>query len=354
MISAPVHGRDTGVLVATLRERTLATLRPMLAGARRCALVDFPDHLNVGDSAIWLGAVAVLRHLGVEIRYRCDTRLYDPVHLRRALGDGIIVINGGGNFGDVWKRHQRLRETVIQDFPDVPIVQLPQTIHFRERETLEAARRILDAHPRLTLVVRDQKSLEFARTQFQATSVLCPDMAFSLGPLQRPLPSRADLLWLRRIDEESARQQAGSAPPAAIVCDWLDGPLPRWRRARVKLHGWNSSGLLNRAVAAAYEGQAGSRLDAGCRLLAQGRVVVTDRLHAHILCLLLDIPHVILDNSYGKLRRVVDTWTAGAPRFRWAESPADAWGVAAELLAEVPPHTAETREARLRRAAEGE
>ena len=352
MISAPLHGGDTGALVETLRERTLATLGPILAGARRCALVDFPDHLNVGDSAIWLGAVAVLHHLGIDIRYRCDTSAYDPVRLRKSLGDGIIIINGGGNFGDVWKRHQRLREAVIRDFPDVPNIQRPQTLNFGNRDTLDDARRILDAHRRLTLIVRDEVSLEFVKTHFQATSVLCPDMAFSLGPLRRPTAPRADVLWLRRADHEAAAEQPATPPAGTIVCDWLDGPMPLWRRARRKLDRGHSSWLSRRALAAAYEGQARSRLKVGCRLLAQGRVVVTDRLHAHILCLLLDIPHVVLDNSYGKLRRVSGTWTAAAPRVRWAESSADTWDAAAELLGEVdtdPAHARLTSRATSRR-----
>jgi pyruvyl transferase EpsO len=50
------------------------------------------------------------------------------------------------------------------------------------------------------------------------------------------------------------------------------------------------------------------RLRRGIRLLTQGRRVVTDRLHAHILCVLLDMPHAIIDNSYGKLSSFVETW----------------------------------------------
>jgi pyruvyl transferase EpsO len=77
--------------------------------------------------------------------------------------------------------------------------------------------------------------------------------------------------------------------------------------------------------------QARQRLRAGCHLLSRGRVVITDRLHAHILCLLHGIPHVLLDNSYGKVRRVHETWTAGAPQVRWATSPQEAIGIARSL-----------------------
>ncbi|WP_276524270.1 polysaccharide pyruvyl transferase family protein, partial [Enterobacter hormaechei] len=43
------------------------------------------------------------------------------------------------------------------------------------------------------------------------------------------------------------------------------------------------------------------RVERGLRLLSRGERIVTDRLHGHILSLLLGIPHVVLDNDYGKL-----------------------------------------------------
>ena len=59
-------------------------------------------------------------------------------------------------------------------------------------------------------------------------------------------------------------------------------------------------------------------------MLAAGHTVITDRLHGHILSLLLGIPHVVLDNSYGKVRAFYETWTRDAPIVRWAETAADA------------------------------
>jgi pyruvyl transferase EpsO len=36
--------------------------------------------------------------------------------------------------------------------------------------------------------------------------------------------------------------------------------------------------------------------------------VVTDRLHAHLLCLLLGLPHVVLNDRHGKVRGYWETW----------------------------------------------
>jgi pyruvyl transferase EpsO len=75
---------------------------------------------------------------------------------------------------------------------------------------------------------------------------------------------------------------------------------------------------------ARYDAAAGARVARGCRLLSSGRVVITDRLHAHLLCLLLGIPHGVLDNTYGKLARFLDTWTGEAALVRRFASPDEA------------------------------
>jgi Polysaccharide pyruvyl transferase len=45
------------------------------------------------------------------------------------------------------------------------------------------------------------------------------------------------------------------------------------------------------------------RLVYGIDLLSKGAIVVTDRLHAHILCCLLNIPHFVFDSLGGKSPR---------------------------------------------------
>jgi pyruvyl transferase EpsO len=326
---------ETATIIERLRDQVRATVFPLAAGYETCALLDFPDHSNVGDSAIWAGAVAALGDAGIDIRYRCNPETYDRRHLRRSVPAGPIFINGGGNLGDVWRRHQRLREQVLRDFPERPIVQLPQTVHFQHPENLDAARRAFDGHVNFTLLVRDHVSLELVRSEFRARNALCPDMAFYLGRLPREQPPDVDILWLRREDRESAG--TGAVPSDVLVCDWLDERIPALRRVRRVLRPLasrepRSLGVMGRALGAAYDRQAQQRLREGCRLLARGKVVITDRLHAHILCLLLGIPHVLLDNSYGKVRRVHDTWTADAPHVRWAASPAEAVTAARSLL----------------------
>nr|KAG5697702.1 hypothetical protein BaRGS_000587 [Batillaria attramentaria] len=70
----------------------------------------------------------------------------------------------------------------------------------------------------------------------------------------------------------------------------------------------------------------------GLLFLQRGRVVVTDRLHGHILCVLLNIPHVLLDNADNKLSSYYNTWTRGLANTRLTDNPQDAARLAMKLL----------------------
>jgi pyruvyl transferase EpsO len=319
-------------LVESLRKAIDDVLGPTLAGTRRVALLDFPAHANVGDSAIWLGTLAYLRENGKRVCYTCDHETYSRDTLAERLGDGVILLSGGGNFGDIWKHPQRLRERVVSDFPDTPIVQLPQTIKFHDERELERARAIFDAHPSLTILVRDRRSLGFAEQNFRAPAMLCPDLALWLGHLARSSPPTKPVVWLARTDRESA---AGSPPAGIETTDWLDEPLTPGLRLESFLRELvvehpRTERTLRSALSRVADHAATTRLRRGCATLSAGRVVITDRLHAHILSLLLGIPNIILDNSYGKVRDFHETWTSGSDIVTMATSPEHARSLAAE------------------------
>jgi len=319
-----------------LRQRIEEALSPLLQGYRTCALVDFPNHPNVGDSAIWLGQETFLRASGLRVVYRCDFASYSMRRLAARLPQGLILLCGGGNFGDLWPQHQRFRETVVQDFPRHRIIQLPQSLCFTDSRNLQRARTILDQHPNLTLAWRDLQSLEISRKEFRAPSILCPDMALALGPLHRPTAPSARIVWLARTDLESKYDRFPILAHGVEQVDWLtDTPnravrldhLYRCLLARYP----NRLRFLWGAVAFNYQELARARLARGLRVLARGKVVITDRLHGHILSLLLGLPNVALDNSYGKMRAFHATWTTQSAITHWADSPEIALKKAVDL-----------------------
>ena len=322
-----------GPLIHRLQKSIKDTLSQVVP-AGPLALVDYPGHANVGDSAIWLGEAAYLeRELGLCPAYACSLADYSAATLKECLPSGAILIHGGGNFGTLWRKRQDFRIDLMERFPDRPIIQLPQSIHFSDDESVAETARAIHKHGRFTLLVRDRKSYDFAAAKLDCPVHLCPDMAFYVGPTER-VPPKVDLLYLLRTDHE----QVGTLRPpdteeTRIVTDWLTES--RHRRRLTTLGSVARSVLAGRRAAArageTYKALAWSRYRRGAKILSQGQLVITDRLHAHIMSILLDIPHVSLDNSYGKLGSFIAAWTGDFSGLRQAATMEDAIVRAREL-----------------------
>jgi pyruvyl transferase EpsO len=307
----------------TLRAQISHVLDQLIPVNSSCVLIDFPHHGNVGDSAIWLGEIAYLKSRKCKIKYICDWNNYNQAALKSAVGKNIILLHGGGNFGDLYPTHQKLKEKVISNFPDNRVVQFPQSIHFADEVNLAKSQACLSRHKDFHFLVRDTTSLKLAQQHYDNPTYLCPDMALMLD--LKPLKSQsktADVVVLSRTDEEKAAHlTAGTgAQLNSVVMDWLDEPEPKhewlydWSHRRL---GWGSSKIppfiLNKLALMAANAMARQRLARGLDLLGQGHVVVTDRLHAIILSWLGGTPVYFVDNNYNKLSNFVNTWQLCGP-----------------------------------------
>lgn len=326
----------------SLTDRIVQTLRQVIPAGEACALLDHPDHPNVGDSAIWLGERRFLRANGNRVAYSCSTKTYDEARLRAALPSGTVLIHGGGNFGTLWPHHHQLRERLLATLKDYRLVQLPQSIHFADAAALRQTATLIAGHPAFTLLVRDQAALRIGHEALGASTLLCPDSALLLaGTLQRAAPE-VDCLILARTDQERAFAGIEAAFQglgiSVAALDWLDEPRRTLHRVRDRLtvrsrRTWASTAAFQAAMLLVWDQLAQQRTQRGCQLLSRGRIVVTDRLHAHILCTLLGIPHIVLDNNCGKLSGFIRCWTDGHPLCHLAESVEQATHIATHLLA---------------------
>lgn len=336
-------------LVMSLQARIDRTLAALIAPGTPVALLDYPDHWNVGDAAIWLGERAALGRLGCPMVHTCTLQDYDPALLARRVREGQILLHGGGNLGDLWFHHQVFRERVIHDFPSNPIIQLPQSVHFQDASHIVRFRRLCATHPRLRIILRDRPSHAFATTQFGIEALLAPDMAFGLGMLASSDSDRGGgrpIFWLSRTDKESSGAPLVEVGPECERRDWVSrgaGDEAAWQEAKrlraeidrlraATREGHDPEPTLA-SLSARYDELAWVRVSRGLDMLSRGRVVITDRLHGHILSLCLGIPHVLLDNSYHKVRATYDSWTSASPLTAWATTPAEALARAAALIA---------------------
>jgi pyruvyl transferase EpsO len=196
-------------------------------------------------------------------------------------------------------------------------------------------------------MVREEQSLARAREELGIEAVLAPDAAFALGPIATSERPAADVLWLLRADRERTVAAPPPLPSRQELARWPRkfgedaGAAGRGLRAAVALNRWLSapvergsrlSPLFARAAGATLEPIARRRVELATRTLASGRVVVTDRLHGHVLATLAAIPNVVLDSASGKSRATYATWTSPCAIVRRADDVEAALGRAAELL----------------------
>jgi exopolysaccharide biosynthesis predicted pyruvyltransferase EpsI len=325
-----------------LREQVQRTVAEVIEPGTKCALLGYPNHTNPGDHGVWLGAKATLERRQAEIVYECSWRDYSRDALATAVEEGAqIVFTGGGNFGDLWPATHALRERVLADFVGTRVVQLQQSVHFEHADNLARTADLLRRHGNVTLMVRDRPSLELAERCFDADVRLAPDLAFAT-PLPAPTEApRTDVAWIARQDRESRGLNPEFAPRGVWRIDWnlrdneqqrLSGepqlpaalnPLVARNKTLTKAGGdW-------RTLAEIREQLTELRLKRGCWILGRGRVIVTDSLHAHVLGLMLGIPSIATDNSYGKLRATFEAFTHAVPLARWADTPSQALAMAA-------------------------
>ncbi|HEY5810836.1 MAG TPA: polysaccharide pyruvyl transferase family protein [Povalibacter sp.] len=313
-------------LIRDLKSKIHASLDEFVPSGAPLALVDFPDIRNVGDSAIWLGQMAYLRSRRINWP-QYVSRMWDfsDVELEACVPEGPIFIHGGGNFGDLWEAHQAFRERILARWPGRQVIQFPASIHYDSPARADESARIIDRHGNFILMVRDEESRHFAQQRFNCRVILCPDMALCIGAIKsRPHPPLPVLAMLRN-DKEKAGSHDLSAFPDVPVEDWVSEP---WLPVRAAKALGMAGAMLTfdpmRVRFGRLDAAARQRFRRGIRQIGRARAIVTDRLHVHVLALLLGRPHAVLDNSYGKIAHLMAAFSGGTNLSYRAKSLPDA------------------------------
>ena len=296
--------------------------RSLIGKYKYAMLFNIAGFENKGDPAITIGEIILLRRLNIELVFHLeDNRNTDiAVDYARKLSENysndslVILLHGGGNL--VSYAHQDVyRERVLQRFMKFEVIMFPQSFWiFTKPDHLKHFQKAYALHPRLTFLYRDRFSYEQGKLLFpNARPFLMPDMAFQIGKVPRFMSPVHDIMWLIRTDEESTHFQLQKLIENydVVTGDWLTWRTPKDNRV-----------MENDFLIVAN----------GMMFLQRGRVVITDRLHGHILSTLLDIPHVVLDPVNHKISHYRDTWTAGMDNVVYATTPEDALFKALGLL----------------------
>lgn len=290
-------------------------------------LLDCPCHFNTGDLLIWEGERALLSQLP----HKCLGQ-WSMYTFRDGIAippSAVILLHGGGNFGNLWKGHQRFRRRIAEKYPDNRIVILPQTVWYTDEAVMKSDAGALGRHPDLTICARDTRSYAILRENFSNPVLLLPDSAFCI-----PLPElrrygagqREGTLFIERRDKEVAAVPRPFAAGERIdVRDWpgkggygIPGLVMRMLRGATIVLGrccrrsWAFGcvgRLLDGFVASSFLPRVVKK---GIRMVSPYEKVISSRLHGAILALLLGKKCTLLDNSYGKNAAFYRSWLSDA------------------------------------------
>jgi pyruvyl transferase EpsO len=273
--------------------------------------IDYPVHGNGGDLLIMKGTEAFFREHHIRVRARYSVLDFpDKLPIPK---DHIIVLHGGGNFGDLYPAHQQLREQIVAEYSGHRVVILPQTIFYKNESAFDRTAAILERHPDLHLFVRDTLSLDMAKDKFKTSCVyLSPDMAHQLWPIRsRHVPEKELLYFLRTDIEKTAEQEHLEASGQGDYLDWST-LYSRVEQKSIRVF----SGLLRKGsgrlpVSMIWGKYSDYLVKKAVNRFGHYRTVQTSRLHGHILSCLLNKPNLLIDNSYGKNSCYYHTWTGG-------------------------------------------
>jgi exopolysaccharide biosynthesis predicted pyruvyltransferase EpsI len=175
------------------------------------------------------------------------------------------------------------------------IVIFPQSVYYNDISLADSDKIILEQHD-VHLTLRQQESLEFCQKHFPNVSLYgIPDVAFMIGDVESKASSPTyDVLILRRLQFENGKTRQYS--------------LSYWDEALEFFRNENKTFLLTSWLDHKYEKQEFDLatqgfeiLDLSIEVLSLGKLVITDTLHGSVLSVLMNKPHVYIDNGYNKV-----------------------------------------------------
>ncbi len=293
-----------------------------------CVLLNTPDHINIGDQLIWQGEMDFLASLDIQPSYITSHFNFDWRHFSE---DTLILLHGGGNFGDVWEGHNEFRIKIVEKYQNNRILVFPQSVQYNNQKLLELNAQRYAVHKNVTICARDQFSYEILRKYFKNEILLVPDMAFCMN-ITRPIESlKKRSLLLKRVDREISSDFDYTRYTDFEIKDWpsFDNTVFNFtHRVWEKINRMMARKFVSKKLNDTTFGLGVLRnkkwlIDKGINFISSYDLVVSTRLHGHILALLLGIPTIMIDNSYGKNKRFYQTWLKDIPESNLVTNPKD-------------------------------
>lgn len=245
-------------------------------------LMGEPEYNNLGDHAIAYATEKFVQIEFPDFEYFSITEndiKYNMKNVSKIINEGdILLLQGGGNMGDMYPDQVEIRRKVIEKFNNEIII-MPQTIYFENSEE-SLPRYYHKNEKRLTLVAREQVSYEIMQRIFHGNTILTPDIVLYLNrKMKEPsIKNRQGALVCLRNDKEKAANNNAKDD----ICEALE---------RLSIEYKLFSTVIDKSI---YSNEREQYLNALFETFYKTRIVITDRLHAMIISAITGTPCLVM------------------------------------------------------------
>ena len=280
-----------------------------LRNYRAVYLVYTPEHGNLGDHAIAESETQLLNELGIPFMEVTGRMLkkWEDYNCLQVMNGRTIIINGGGNLGTIWPDIERTIRNIIKKNPLSKILICPSTFFYESDENgrieLEKSKQIYNSHKYLHIYARERESYEKMRGIYHNVYI-APDMVFRLNQCKLGETRHGGILCLRR-DRERTRSDLTEQ----LVRDQMN-----------QLFGEDVIDLDMKKDYAIPISKRKEELEKQFNAFRHSKLVITDRLHAMIFCVITGTPCIVIDSKSPKVRGCYE-WIKDLPYIQFCDKP---------------------------------
>ena len=245
-----------------------------------------PTHGNIGDQAIAYATNKYLEEQFSEYKilefYRDDIYKYGKSIKSILNDDDVIVLHGGGNMGNLYIEEEVARRLAMEIFPNNKIISMTQTINFSEddigKKELLKSQMAYNKHKNLTLIAREQKSYHLMNQLLDVENILLnPDIVLYLSDMFTfDKSKRKNIMTCLRSDKESVLGKQKN--------DFINRLNSEYKNV------FNYDTVIPRKV---LKEKRHEELKDMFNKFLSSKVVITDRLHGMVFCVITKTPCIV-------------------------------------------------------------
>lgn len=273
---------------------------------KKIVLLDTPTHGNLGDQAIVLAIEKFLNTyfpeaIVFEFTHKQCALVLDKLRENISLDD-IILIPGGGFLGSLWMNEQELFIKIIELFHENKIIIFPHTIYFEQSSIGQVQKDIfvskLNMCKDISIFARESGTynlLKKLRISDKLKIYECPDIVTALSDIDAldniaELQERKDVLLCLRQDKEKHVEDAWIRQIKNMIKNKEFSEISTYRS-----HGIEPKHRQQEVFSI-------------LKKFSKAELIITDRLHAMLFCLITRTPCIALDNVSSKVSGTYERW----------------------------------------------